>query len=88
MDISLIKACQDGDLKEVKSLIEKGANLEIVDGRGYTPILFASWKDHLEVAKFLVEVGNADIQDKNDRGETALYIASLKGYISLRKERI
>lgn len=79
----LIKACEDGDLEKVKSIIEKGAdiNLEYDD---WTPLTKASEKGHLNIVKYLVENG-ADVNIKNNQGETALMTALIL-YIKIFKK--
>ena len=58
----------------VQLLIEKGANIEVVDHDGQTPLMHAAAVPSDDVAKILVEAG-ADISKVNKQGETALEIA-------------
>ena len=77
----LMEASSDPIL--VKLLIQKGANVNLVDGLGNTALLHAcgDWmneKDQLQVVKLLVEAGadvnvsNADVNVPNSSGETAI----------------
>jgi ankyrin repeat protein len=46
---ALIRAAQKGDYKEVKILLEKGADVNVQGKRGLTALIEASSKGHLEV---------------------------------------
>ena len=59
----LIKACEDGDLKEVKSLVEKGADIDL-EYDNWTPLTKASEKGHSAIVEYLVE-NRAKIDKEN-----------------------
>ena len=46
-------ACKDGHLTIVEYLIDKGAQIEVVDEENYTPLHYACAKGHLDVIKYL-----------------------------------
>jgi predicted nucleic-acid-binding protein len=52
----------------IEYLIAKGANVNAVDSDETTPIMLAAWKGNLEVVRFLVEKGKADVNLKNKIG--------------------
>ena len=73
-------AIRKGDLKKIKELLNKQPNLmQIVDERGSTPLLLATYYGHLEVAKFILENG-AEVDAKDSSGNTALMGVCFKGY--------
>ena len=76
-DESLIEAAKRGDLDEVKRLIENGADVNIKDNDGDTPLHYAASGGHLDVVKFLVENG-ADVNAKDKYGRTPLDVAKPK----------
>ena len=41
------------NIKELKILLENGANIDEKDNRGRTPFHYASWNGHLEIVKLL-----------------------------------
>ncbi|KAI8648686.1 Espin [Fusarium keratoplasticum] len=61
----------------VKSLIEAGAAMNILDASGNTPLLWASYKGHMRVVEYLWEDTNQKLRD-ND-GRTALHLAATAG---------
>lgn len=79
----LIKACEDGDLEKVKSIVEKvtDINLEYND---WTPLTKASEKGHLNIVKYLLENG-AEIDKENGYGWTPLMCASMNGFLDIVK---
>jgi len=80
---SLFTAAVGGDLAEVKRLVvDCGANPNIQDKDGYTPLHYAAWKGHLKVVELLLEHGaNPNIQDKD--GYTPLHYAAWKGHLKV-----
>jgi len=75
----LHKAARRGDLQRVKSLVEKGADVNTRDNDGETPLHEAASEGYLEVARFLVERG-ADVNAKDNHGLTPLHAAASEGY--------
>ena len=73
MDLNeqLLKECEKGELKIVKFLVENGANIEIKDNNGMTPLSNACRGGYLDVVKFLIENG-ANIETKDVNGMTPL----------------
>jgi len=81
---NLLESSENGDLDAVVTAIENGADVNIVDGRGMTPLLWASLRGHLEIADYLLDHG-ADIHITNTAEWTALMEASLEGHIEIVK---
>jgi ankyrin repeat protein len=73
----LIKAAGRGDLGEMKLLLDKGADVNVKDGRGWTPLMEAANRGHSEIVRLLLEKG-ADVNLKHQYGWTALSIAKGK----------
>ena len=86
--ISLHSAAYDGHLKLVKALVEKGADVNVMDEDGRTPLYMASNNGHKEVVVALLHNGaNINIATKNS-GMTPLMLASMCGHKSIVEELI
>ena len=71
-DSLLHMAAEKGDVREVRYLVQLGANVDVVNCCGRTPLMVGV--KHLPVAKFLIESGaNVNLQDK--QGYTTLMLA-------------
>jgi ankyrin repeat protein len=71
----LHKAAKEGNLKLVKELVSKGADVNAKDKYGRTPLHYAAKEGHLDVVKFLVSKG-ADVNAKDEKGNTPLDAAT------------
>src|SRR5579862_3845288 len=67
-------------VKAIRFLLDHGANVNVEDVDGRTPILFAANSDYqtLETVKLLIDHG-ADVNAKNHFGQSPLYLAKLHG---------
>ncbi|AKM11398.1 ankyrin [Croceicoccus naphthovorans] len=63
------------DLVWVKFLLQKGANPNIRDNKGVTPLELAASLRFIEAIEALAEAG-ADVDETNSTGETALMLAT------------
>ena len=78
----LHEASRLGDLDVAKFLISQGADIDIIDKYGNSPVLTAAGSGSFDVIKFLVAQG-ADINHKNKKEETALDLATRRGYTNI-----
>ena len=74
---SLIKAAFDGDIEQVKSLLSRGADIDLHNETGDTPLHIAVKKGHIRLVRFLIDQGAA-VEAKNNDQKTPLDIALLK----------
>ena len=63
---------EKGNVTEVKLLIRGGANVNVKDEHGWTPLHYAT--SHIEVAKVLIDNG-ANVNAENKYGTTPLHFA-------------
>jgi ankyrin repeat protein len=77
-------AAYEGDVERVKKLLEKGANPNIQDEVGRTPLRNAAFKGHVDVVKLLLEHG-ADPNIQNEYGDTPLHMAVYWGRVDVVK---
>ncbi len=68
----------------VELFLSNGADVDIKDGNGDTPLTIASYRAKSDLAKLLIDAG-ADVSEKNNRDFTALMLAVQAGNIELVK---
>ncbi|OGF64548.1 MAG: hypothetical protein A2Y62_06930 [Candidatus Fischerbacteria bacterium RBG_13_37_8] len=61
-----------------RALLKAGANIELKDYTGATPLLYAAWKRSDEVLKELIDAG-AEVNVKDNRGRTPVMGAVIDG---------
>ena len=81
-EAALLQACEKGDLKAVKDLLDKGVNINARDRDGRQPVIEATYWQHADVVRLLIERA-ADVNAKKVDGTTALEFA-----ISLHNKEI
>jgi ankyrin repeat protein len=60
-------------------LLERGANVNVRQERGFTPLMSAADNGDYEMAQLLLTY-YADVNTRNDKGKSALDIARDKGF--------
>ena len=66
----------DGALSLVSSLLASGAELDVHDDLGYTPLHYAAKHDHYKIAELLINHGaDVNANDEERIGETPLAVA-------------
>jgi len=78
-DGDLHEAAKFGDLSRVNDLIAAKADVNVKDEEGYTALMIASYKGHIEVVKALI-AAKADVNAKANNNVTALMMASMNGH--------
>ncbi len=79
----LCDAAYDGNLSEVKILIDNGANVNATNENGWTSLIIASEYGQSEVAKLLL--GNGANMNYENKGWTALMFAAQEGQSKVTK---
>jgi ankyrin repeat protein len=74
----VIAAARDGSLVRLRALISAGADMNVKDSEGWTPLMVAALKGHAKTVVLLLSHG-AHIETKNNSGWTALRFASSVG---------
>src|SRR5262245_65626412 len=71
---ALVDAAKTGDKESVRSLLQKGTNVNATDADGTTALHWASYHDDVETADLLIRAG-AKVNAANDLGATPLWAA-------------
>ena len=75
----------EGCTNVVVELIKYGADVNVKQMMGQTPLIFSIVGGHMDTAVKLIELG-ANLDIINDRGDTALIFASTYGKTHMRHE--
>ena len=70
-DISIWDAAMSGNIEAVKQHLDAGANVNAKNDEDGTPLHFATFHGHKEIAELLIANG-ADVNAKNNYGDTPL----------------
>ena len=74
---------RDGHLRVAKELIHKGANVDMQDQKGFTPLYLSVRVRHLNMVAYLIEVGGANIDIPSRSGYTPLALAAEMGNLDI-----
>jgi len=80
----LVEAGFDGELEDIKQLVDKGYHIDSEDGRGHTAMSEAASQGHDHVIKWLLSQG-ADPNLGNDNKRTPMYRAAFNGHVGTIK---
>ncbi len=73
--MDLISAAGSGEGREVRTLLEGGADVHARDESGATPLIAAAYGNHVEVAEILIDAG-ADVNVKDETRQSAYLIST------------
>ena len=76
--VPLIEAVKSSDTAAVRALLQKKADVNATEPDGTTALLWASYKDDVEIADLLIRAG-ANVNAANDLGATPLWTAGQNG---------
>ena len=76
--------CQRGAVDAVRLLLDNGADINLVDDDGTTPLITVCWDSHVDAARLLLDNG-ADVNRANKKGTTPLFIACQEGYVNVAR---
>lgn len=80
-------ACGTAAVPVVRYLIERGANINVLDDHGWSPLHNAAYANSLDVARILLEHG-ADVEATETGGQTALDLTTDHDIIRLISEAV
>jgi ankyrin repeat protein len=87
INADLLESAKLGQPAQVKELLSRGASVNAVDRRGFTPLMWACAMGQLATVRQLIESGAALDRRAND-GITALMLASANGFTEVARALI
>ena len=81
---TLLETARNGDLAQVRDLLERGANVDHRDAHDNTALHLAAGFGHTELAALLIEHG-ADIDARGRIGNTPLHLAAQKNHAAIAR---
>ena len=81
---ALIENIYSNKIDEIKLLIDCGANIEVENRFGYTPLMIAIYYDKPAIVKFLIAKGG-NIEAKDKYGYTPLMITAFYGMVDFMR---
>jgi len=87
-ETKLYRAVRSGSIKEVKKLLRDGADPDIADAHGLTPLHQAAYWGEYEIIDLLLKAGANVNAENNGKGWTPLHSAAVSGGMRSRKEVI
>lgn len=76
---TIFTAAKSGNIKDIQRYLDQGINVNMVDERGCTPLIYACFHCHVEVVKLLIHHG-ANVNYKSTTGAFALAQAAYHGH--------
>ncbi len=81
----IFSAAKEGNIEEVRRLVESGVDVNVKDNDGRTPLHFAAGLGYIEVVKYLISKGAYVNVKENAHGATPLHLAAEFGQIEVVK---
>lgn len=82
------KAVQFDDVRTVQSLLQRGFDPNTVNPSGHSGLMLAVREPSLKVAEVLAGWPQTKVEARNDKDESPLMLAALKGHLALVKKLV
>jgi ankyrin repeat protein len=82
MNTQLVEAAERGDTATVQRILADGADINVQDARGRTPVLAATHANRVETARALIQAG-ADVNIRDDIKDNVLLYAGAEGLLDI-----
>jgi ankyrin repeat protein len=84
LQVFALDFARTGKTQDLKAMLQSGMPVNLCDHKGNSLIMLASYNGNFETTVMLVDFG-AEVDKKNDRGQTPLAGVCFKGYIDIVK---
>ncbi|MCI0763844.1 ankyrin repeat domain-containing protein [Bacillus sp. TL12] len=84
MEKQLLTAVEQRETATVLSLIQQGANINVTDSQGRTPVMVATYVNDIKTARALIKAG-ADVNIQDKMKNTPFLYAGAEGYLEILK---
>ena len=78
----LLQATQLGDKEVVLKLLEEGADINVRDAQGRTPLMIATYQHNTDMVRTLLQAG-ADVNIRDNNKENPLLHAAAQGWLDI-----
>ena len=79
----LFDACRSGHDEGVAALLRAGVDIEVLDARGFSPLVIASYNNQLDTTRLLLDHGARPDGPEGFAGNTALMGVAFKDYVPI-----
>jgi len=83
--LSIFNAADQGNIEAVKKHLADGVDVNKKDKAGYTPLHWAAWGGHTEVAELLIAKGAEVNAMSYEFAATPLDLADIHDYVEVKK---
>lgn len=84
LDQQLLSAAEAKDKESIEQLIQQGANVQVQDQDGRTPLMIATYNHDVQSAQKLIEAG-ADVNIQDHMLNSPFLYAGAEGYLDILK---
>ena len=82
IDDTLMQETEKGNIEKVKELLDKGADVNVQDEKGRTPLMSATQQNNIPLAKALIEAGS-DVNQRDNMMLTPWICAAANGFYEI-----
>jgi hypothetical protein len=86
--VDFFQSIQSDDVRTVQSLLQRGFDPNTVNAAGVPGLVLALREPSLKVAELLIGWPETKVEIRNEKDESPLMLAALKGYFSLVKKLV
>ena len=81
-------AAREGNQAMLEAFYDAGLDANVADEKGYTALILAAYHGHTDTVDYLINTAKANPCQEDNRGNTALMGAIVKGHVSVAKQLV